>query len=46
MRSARSQDLCQWFTHLIFDSSGPEYDLSSMRNLIAWRDRHRSEHAG
>jgi hypothetical protein len=25
---------------------GPAYDLTPMRNLIPWRDRYRTEHAG
>jgi len=36
----------QGITHLILGVSGPEYDLTLMRKLIAWRDRYRAEHAG
>jgi probable F420-dependent oxidoreductase len=35
----------QGITHLILGVSGPEYDLTLMRKLIAWRDRFRAEHA-
>lgn len=30
-------------THLICDAGGPDYDLSSLHQLIAWRDRHVSQ---
>jgi hypothetical protein len=28
-------------THLIVEVGGPDYDLSPLRDLIAWRDEHR-----
>ncbi len=27
-------------THLMLDFTGPDYDLSSLREIIAWRDSH------
>ena len=30
--------LAAGITHLIGESPGPDYDLSSLRKLIAWRD--------
>ena len=35
----------QGITQLIFNgTTGPDYDLSGMQRLIAWRDRYRKEH--
>ena len=28
-------------THLILGLTGPDYDLSALKDLIAWRDEHR-----
>jgi probable F420-dependent oxidoreductase len=32
--------LAAGITHLICEAGGPDYDLSQLRKLIAWRDRH------
>jgi probable F420-dependent oxidoreductase len=32
----------QGITHLICDAKGPDYDLSGLYKLLAWRDRHQS----
>jgi probable F420-dependent oxidoreductase len=34
----------QGITHLLFGVSGPDYDLTVIQRLIAWRDRYRNEH--
>jgi len=33
-------------THLICNASGPDYDLSLLERLVAWRDRRRAEGRG
>src|SRR5215218_6137366 len=31
-------------THLIVEIGGPDYDLSPLRELVAWRDEYRERH--
>jgi hypothetical protein len=33
-------------THLIMGFGGPDYDLSPLKDLIAWRDDHRERNGG
>ena len=35
--------LAAGITHLIGDSSGPDYDLAPLEKLIAWRDERRQD---
>ena len=31
-------------THLIYGADGPDYDLSPLKDLAAWRDDYRERH--
>jgi alkanesulfonate monooxygenase SsuD/methylene tetrahydromethanopterin reductase-like flavin-dependent oxidoreductase (luciferase family) len=35
--------LAAGITHLICESSGPDYDLTALHSLIAWRDSHATQ---